>query len=309
MSSPLRRRSKLSRRRRREHVQLEPSTQRQIFDLTRSGLSPLRVLGRYHYASAQPELERHSHGEMIEICYLESGRQTYEVNGREYPLVGGDVFLTLPGEPHGSGAHPEARGVLYWLLISVAEARRSFLHLPKPEGRWLLERLLNAPRRCFSGRASLRAILRAIFALRTGPHNRHRTLELRCLFTRLLLDLTSSAYERRPTLYSPNIQAAIRCIEAHRTEPLLLARLAKHAGLSLPRLKSKFKQEVGIPPAEYIVRQKVEQAADWLHTTPQTVTDVAMRLGFSSSQYFATVFRRYTMRTPRDARTQRVHLS
>ena len=265
----------------------------------------MRLLGRYHYAQARHELAAHSHGEMLEICYLESGRQTYAVKGREFPLVGGDVFMTFPGERHGTGQHPETRGVLYWLLISVPAARRSFLNLPRSEGRQLLRRLLQVPRRSFHGQSTLQPTLRTIFETHADVRNPLRTVNLRNLLLRFLLDVVASAYESQPAAHSAQIRAAMDHVEANLEEPLALSELARRVNLSLPRLKSKFKQEVGIPPADYIIRRRIERAAQLLYETDETITDIAMRLGFSSSQYFATVFKRYTLHSPREARVQR----
>jgi AraC-like DNA-binding protein len=60
--------------------------------------------------------------------------------------------------------------------------------------------------------------------------------------------------------------------------------------------------------ADYTTRCRVEQAAKLLHETKRSVTDIAMDLGFSSSQYFATVFKPYTRCSPRTARRSRVFL-
>jgi AraC-like DNA-binding protein len=73
-------------------------------------------------------------------------------------------------------------------------------------------------------------------------------------------------------------------------------RLAEVARLSQSRCKIRFRQETGVPPAEYWLRKKIEKAADLLRT--RSVTEVAYALGFSSSQYFATAFRRYTLASP-----------
>ena len=39
-------------------------------------------------------LENHSCGDMVEICYFESGDQEYVVENRTYRLTGGDMFVT-----------------------------------------------------------------------------------------------------------------------------------------------------------------------------------------------------------------------
>jgi AraC-like DNA-binding protein len=293
----------------REYYLLDRSPERRILDFRgQEGFHSVRLLGRYRYATAKSALAAHSHGPMLEICYLASGRQTYDVKGQEFSLVGGDVFMAFPGEPHGTGYHPVTRGVLYWLLISVAEARRSFLNLPRPEGRQLLRRLLQVPCHSFRGRNTLLPTLRAIFEVHADIRNPLRAVNLRNLLLRFLLDVVNSAYKSQPATHSAKIQAMMDHVEANLEWPLVLSELARHVGMSLPRLKSKFKQEVGIPPADYIMRRRVERAAQLLYETKDTVLDIAMRLGFSSSQYFATVFKRYTLHSPHEARTQRLKL-
>jgi AraC-like DNA-binding protein len=74
--------------------------------------------------------------------------------------------------------------------------------------------------------------------------------------------------------------------------------LAEDAGLSLSRFKTKFKAQIGIAPHEFILRCKVEAAKKFLLEENRNVTNTAMELGFSSSQYFATVFKRFTQQTP-----------
>ena len=68
------------------------------------------------------------------------------------------------------------------------------------------------------------------------------------------------------------------------------------ARLSESRFKTRFKREMGVPPEEFWLRQKIERATVLLKT--RNVTEVAHELGFSSSQYFATVFKRYTRVSP-----------
>jgi AraC-like DNA-binding protein len=85
-------------------------------------------------------------------------------------------------------------------------------------------------------------------------------------------------------------------IENHLEDPVHVPRLAEVARLSESRFKTRFKRELGVPPAEFWLRQKIEKATLLLKS--KSVTEVAHELGFSSSQYFATVFKRYTLCSP-----------
>lgn len=64
------------------------------------------------------------------------------------------------------------------------------------------------------------------------------------------------------------------------------------------RFKTRFKEEHGVPPAEYVLRARIEEARRRLAEPDAAVTDVAFALGFSSSQYFDSSFKRLTNLTP-----------
>src|SRR4051812_19378581 len=118
----------------RDQVQNE----RRVLNLADVGLPEVPVFGRYEYRSARPGLATHAHDGAVEICYLERGCQTYRVGVREYNLVGGDVFVTAPGEPHDTGGKVEDRGILYWLNLKMPKQGRSLLILPSTESAALM---------------------------------------------------------------------------------------------------------------------------------------------------------------------------
>ena len=60
----------------------------------------------------------------------------------------------------------------------------------------------------------------------------------------------------------------------------------------------KFVQITGSSCEEDILRTKPEKARELLAATDMSVTEIAFRYGFSSSQYFATVFKRLCCSTP-----------
>lgn len=60
-----------------------------------------------------------------------------------------------------------------------------------------------------------------------------------------------------------------------------------------------FHQIIGLNPKEYILRKKVEFAKQMLSQN-KDITTIAFDLGFSSSQSFATVFKKLTCITPSD---------
>ena len=74
--------------------------------------------------------------------------------------------------------------------------------------------------------------------------------------------------------------------------------VAVNVGLSPAGLRSRFKAETGYTLHEYLLHRRIEEAVRRLTETKDDITSIAHQLGFSSSQYFATVFRRETGTTP-----------
>lgn len=81
--------------------------------------------------------------------------------------------------------------------------------------------------------------------------------------------------------------------------------LAKLLNMSDSHFKSWFKKEFGMPPLDYILRIRIEEAKKLLEQrTKDSVTTIAFKLNFSSSQYFATVFKKYTGISPANYKQQ-----
>ncbi|MDD2763389.1 MAG: AraC family transcriptional regulator [Opitutaceae bacterium] len=266
-----------------------------ILPLAVPGLPGPLQLGRYNQTAAHAALGEHRHEGAIEICLLLRGRQTYVVNGCAYEMKGGDVFLTFPGEAHSTGARPQEKGVLYWLIVGLPRPGGA---LPGPGGAALAGALRNLPRRHFAGDWRLREHCDAIMRLQLGPPDSLRATAIWHHVTGFLLQVVGLARAGDVQRRSASLQSVLDHIDRHIDQPLPLPELAAKAGLSLPRFKARFKEEHGVPPGEYVMRARVARAQQLLRETNLPVTQVAYTLGFSSSQYFATVMKRYTRQSP-----------
>jgi AraC-like DNA-binding protein len=269
-------------------------------DLESLNIQNLKGLGRSHYRSAQKQLPPHMHPGVIEICYLAAGKQMFEIAGTPYHLRGGDVLVSQPDELHTTAGRPMERSVLYWLLIEQGQSDNTFFDQPAPEGSMLRDRLLNMGTCAFPGEAKLQPILDEVFATFFSD-SPFRPTRIRMLVLGFLLHLVELSEQSKPTETSSAIIDCQAAIDNHLQESISLEWLAEQAGLSLSRFKQRFAHEVGIPPREYILRRKIALAKQKLRGG-NSVTRVAFELSFSSSQYFATTFRRYTGQSPSEFR-------
>ncbi len=281
---------------------LLPRGERHItLDLADFGLPEVPVFGVHSQTRAKGGLSPHLHPGAMEICYLVKGEHIFNVGGRDYRMRGGDLFWTRGEEEHGSGRHPYGRGLLYWLQLALPARGRGFLALSARAAHPLVEGLRGLPRRHFPGNRKLQTLFEELMAVCRGRERPLRKLALAAGLTEWLRLVVECAELAGVSPHSADIQRALLFIEQHFEEGLSVADLARQAMLSESRFKAKFREEVGMPPREYVLRHKIELAEEML-AGGQSVTRTAYALGFSSSQYFATVFKRYTHRRPSDAR-------
>ena len=96
---------------------------------------------------------------------------------------------------------------------------------------------------------------------------------------------------------SPEISNIVNYIKNNPKKELSISYLSDLINLSESRFKHRFKKEIGIPPGEFIMRNKINYAKENF-SNYDSIQDLAFALEFSSSNYFASVFKKYTGSTP-----------
>lgn len=280
---------------------LPSGTNRVQYDLARIGLPEIPLLGIHDEKRAASGLRPHVHQGMMEICYLTRGERIYHVNRRDYPFRGNEVFVTFPDEVHGSGRHPHGKARLYWMQVRLPLQPAPFLILSARDMWPLVRRLKNLPHRRFLGDRRLQTLFEEIVEILRREGSDLARLEIGTRLIQWLILIVRSAEGESDRRVTPDIRRVLEHIETALGQPVAVDALAAVARLSPSRFKAKFKEQIGVPPAEYAIRRKVEKAREWLKQG-KSVTTVAFDLGFSTSQYFATTFKRVTSLRPRDAK-------
>lgn len=91
-------------------------------------------------------------------------------------------------------------------------------------------------------------------------------------------------------------------IENNYGDSLNATELAQKYGLSVSYLSTLFKERTGINLTAYMEGVRMEKAKELLKNREWTVTEVALHTGYSNSNYFSKVFKKYTGITPREFR-------
>ncbi len=284
-------------------------TSRQTFGGERIGM-PMIEYGGYDSFRTPLGLSAHTH-RGHELTYVFSGRVHWETEkGTVLTLTGGDMALIQPGVAHHGRLNIIEPATIFWLVVEFSKATRDgnggFTDRERQE---VETALIAAGDMVRSTAGALHEDLRGLHAAVErlhAPYERARLLaaaECRARIVSTIVRAASLAAETvaaRPR--DTCVAAAVDYVRHNLREPLSVADVARNVGLSVSRLHAVFRQAMGITPNDYMQRLRIDTACTALTTSDAPVTRIALETGFSSSQYFATCFRKYTGMSPGEYR-------
>ncbi len=249
----------------------------------------------------------HCHDGVLEICFVHRGHVTWRAEGRICPLVGGEVLCIAPGRPHGGHDGLNQPSSVYWLGLQLSEKLpEAYLSLPREEALLVYGELAALPTAIFPATDTFASRFDRLVRLIGAPRHVMAVTEVRAALLGLVVELIRVSRHREPRpKWSEEIASVIELMRKHVTWALSIEDLADRVGWSPSHLKARFRREVGMPPAEFYLRHRVECARQEIMTTQTPLARVAQEYGFGSSQYLATCFRRITGRSPSSYRAAR----
>lgn len=106
------------------------------------------------------------------------------------------------------------------------------------------------------------------------------------------------------------MQHVIQHIMTNLEHPLPVEKLAEVSGLSRAHFSRVFAASEGMPPAEFVLRKRLQRATKLLTKAAHlSVKEVSIMSGFEDPNYFAKVFRRYFGASPTEFRTTGMYSS
>lgn len=235
-----------------------------------------------------------------ELFYVHSGRCRFLVNDDFYDLKEGGVILIPPMTLHYTRfvfGHCK-RTVLLFRREDVSDEVRACMPRPElfftesaqfvvpPEYRGQIEEWI-----------ARIAAEDAIEDFRSAPMRRCALQGLLLLCSRVCEIQPGRPAEIRTS--DEQILQAARYISEHYSQDVTTRDVADAVGFSPNYLSRKFRVSAGIGLHEYLVFVRLQHAAQELVSTADSVTEIALRCGFSDSNYFKDSFKRKYGVTPR----------
>jgi AraC-like DNA-binding protein len=266
----------------------------------RTLLPELRAVSRVTVASAARGLTDHVH-DAYEITYVMRGRMEHHVGERRFRIDAGHVFVTAPQVAHGGDDAVLHRNE--HCLVHVAFPRGRLPGVPAAEGRAIAAAFARLAPAVFPASREVPDLIERILVEHRSPDQPFARTRVRGALHELLAVVLRASRRSRNESASAPIRSALVWLDGHLGEEVAFDALARRCGLSPTHFRRRFTTEVGEAPSEHLARRRVERAKQLL-AEGAAVTDVAFRLGFPSSQYFATVFRRFAGLTPKEYRAR-----
>ena len=238
----------------------------------------------------QPFVERH---DRHSISYVRRGSFAVESRGRTFDLVAGSLFVGHPGDEyvcthdhHVCG--DECLSVQFEPELAETIADRADLWrgvgIPPLAEMMVLGEFTQSVARGESDIGMDEAAL--VFASRFAALASGKSRE----------KISAQARERHRAV------DAAAWIEAHSTQDIDLARVAKRSGISPFHFLRVFANVLGVTPHQYLVRARLKHAARLLADEERAVTDIALDVGFADLSNFVRSFRRAAGVSPREFR-------
>ncbi|MEJ5867012.1 helix-turn-helix transcriptional regulator [Pseudokineococcus sp. 5B2Z-1] len=252
--------------------------------------------------------------EGVEVTFVTHGRVGFSSGEDQHDLQRGWVTVTRPWQRHRVGLPHVPACTLGWFVLDVGALRPNqpwtwpgWLPLPDRELAQLTD-LLRGHDRCvwLASPELVRATERLERTMRAaGPRTVSRLgLGVSEVVLELLEVLEGEEPELDPYFTSTErtVDLFLRSLRSRLDEPWTVDDMARECGMGRTSFVHYCRLVANTSPMDHLTGLRVERALELLTTTDESVADVAMRCGFSSSQYFATVFRRHFDRSPSEAR-------
>ena len=250
----------------------------------------------------------------LRIYYVLEGKFEWIINNCDYILYPGDLVLIQPGCSFTRQTGVLDMGKLCWIFIELEKTK-------SPEGimlgKWTsfplneiltigkIFRLCNTPviSRIKEAERILTGIRYELFYQQVGFVTRTNQLidELLILLARKLT-LHNNTHRDFPKSFL-NLEQTLRQNLSHQWT---VEEMAALVGLGTTTFTEKVKNYSGFTPLNYLITIRISEAIKLLKKNNVSVTDIALGVGFYSSQHFSTTFKKLTGSTPSEFRKKNI---
>ncbi|NQV36028.1 MAG: helix-turn-helix transcriptional regulator [Phycisphaeraceae bacterium] len=227
------------------------------------------------------------------VKYTIAGKGTLETEKRSYELKPG----TLSGFEPGTSHHYRSNGkdpLVHIFVTLVGEACRDLFTKSSLRTHCVLR--VEEPQET---QAMFERLLRV--GLQKPPHAHE--ICCHCLHVAVLFQtsIASQTHQHSPQTLR-TYEKCKQCIDTRFSSLESVCDVASVCGVSVRYMSSLFKQYGAVTPSHYLMRLKLNKAANLLHTTDMSIKDIAQSVGFDDPYHFSRNFKQCHGQSPRQYR-------
>lgn len=242
----------------------------------------------------------HHYHSYYELYYLLQGRSRFIIDNSLIDLQAGDFILIPPQVFHYTLYQYErcVRGVIYFRAEDIGEG--TFARVTDPGSFFTRPHIFRSEA---SARPRMDDVMQCMFAEEHAPDEKTPYMQY-CLLQELFILMARfctsfPALAEKTRTVDRQTMLAARFISENYMNPITAAEIAAAAGFSPNHLSKRFREDAGVGVHEYLVNTRLQHAALELISTDDSITAIALRCGFSDSNYFKDVFKKKYGVTPR----------
>ena len=250
----------------------------------------------------------------LRFYYVVDGKYEWIIDQRHYILYPGDLAIILPGQLFGGEKDFLDIGTISWLCVQSSQleprgkiAIGKWSSISESENRTIGKILVlnSSPvlSRLKEAGAILQNMQHEIVNQEIGYVTRVNQL-IDELFILIARQLTRQHNSRRdfPQIFM-KLEQTLRDNLSHQWT---VEEMAALVGLGTTAFSEKVKSFTGFSPLNYLINIRISEAIKLLKKNDVNVTDIALDIGFYSSQHFATTFKKLTGYTPSEFRKKNI---
>lgn len=261
-------------------------------------------IGFDNFTAALPLLEHKHRG--FEITYVEAGNAVWELgDGTSLTLKGHDMALTQPDMLHQGEFDSISPASIFWVSF-VFDESLDYRHFSTAEVTNLKLHYESLGNSVYFAGERLPVMIDNLYETLQNfdPEDELFVTLARVQINSLLLVILREMDARKKRHSSDYTSQAQAYIQKNLGHDMSVGDIAGYLGISESFLYELFRKELGVTPAHHVQHLRLESAKDALRLGKKNITDIAFSLGFNSSQYFASCFKKHTGLTPRQYQRQ-----
>lgn len=241
--------------------------------------------------------------EGIEITFLETGTMPFLLEDGTYTMLPEDLTVTRPWQIHKVGNPMIGVGKLHWLILDVKVRQPhqdwkwpSWIVLAENDLRELTKFLRQNEQPILKANSDIKRCFQKIGNLIHESSSLFESWII--IYVNELLMLLLELFKTGKYVLNDTLTNSVRTVDLflkelneNFSEPWTLESMSSHVGLGITRFTHYFKQLTNRTPMQYLNSIRLEAAQKRLIEHPKiSINTICYDCGFTSTQYFSTVF-------------------